>query len=325
MSRSSSGGAGAPRTGRGRPRAPRSSASGWSWESPTRPGGGAGADRRLRASRSSATPSSPPSGSRSTGSAPHADGLALTDRGLAADPRTLATTLPGVFAGGDAVLGADLAVRAVAAGGGRRGVDRPVPAGRPVAGPEDLVAIALPPRRRRRAGRDVPRDREGEAGRGRPPSSRSAGLAGFEEIDRGLDDERGPARGAALPELRLRASPVVAACGAGRPPTSPTPTASLAAAALRSRHIAPGGRVRAGQVRDVRRLRAHRSRGRGGAGPLDRRPRLRRECRRAVRARRCLGPAAGRAPVRRGLPDGAIALRTARACDLAGCSSGCSP
>ena len=42
--------------------------------------------------------------------------LALSRRGIEADPRTLATSLPGVFAGGDAVTGADLAVRAVAAG-----------------------------------------------------------------------------------------------------------------------------------------------------------------------------------------------------------------
>ena len=44
------------------------------------------------------------------------EGLHVTAWGIAADPRTMATNLPGVFAGGDAVLGADLAVRAVAAG-----------------------------------------------------------------------------------------------------------------------------------------------------------------------------------------------------------------
>ncbi|MBI4876286.1 MAG: FAD-dependent oxidoreductase [Acidobacteria bacterium] len=44
------------------------------------------------------------------------EGLRVTGWGIAADERTLATNLPGVFAGGDAVLGADLAVRAVAAG-----------------------------------------------------------------------------------------------------------------------------------------------------------------------------------------------------------------
>ncbi len=44
------------------------------------------------------------------------EGLRVTGLGLEAQHRTLATNLPGVFAGGDAVLGADLAVRAVAAG-----------------------------------------------------------------------------------------------------------------------------------------------------------------------------------------------------------------
>jgi formate dehydrogenase major subunit len=42
--------------------------------------------------------------------------VALSKWGIAADPQTLATNLPGVFAGGDAVTGPDLAVRAVAAG-----------------------------------------------------------------------------------------------------------------------------------------------------------------------------------------------------------------
>jgi formate dehydrogenase major subunit len=44
------------------------------------------------------------------------EGLRVTGWGIAADEKTLATNLAGVFAGGDAVLGADLAVRAVAAG-----------------------------------------------------------------------------------------------------------------------------------------------------------------------------------------------------------------
>jgi formate dehydrogenase major subunit len=43
-------------------------------------------------------------------------GLRVTGWGIEADPRTLATNLPGVFAGGDCMLSADLAVRAVAAG-----------------------------------------------------------------------------------------------------------------------------------------------------------------------------------------------------------------
>ena len=42
--------------------------------------------------------------------------LTLSKWGIAVDAKTLATNLPGVFAGGDAVTGPDLAVRAVAAG-----------------------------------------------------------------------------------------------------------------------------------------------------------------------------------------------------------------
>jgi formate dehydrogenase major subunit len=42
--------------------------------------------------------------------------VTLSKWGIAVDARTLATNLPGVFAGGDAVTGPDLAVRAVAAG-----------------------------------------------------------------------------------------------------------------------------------------------------------------------------------------------------------------
>ncbi len=44
------------------------------------------------------------------------DGLDVTEWGIVADPKTLGTNLRGVFAGGDAVSGPDLAVRAVAAG-----------------------------------------------------------------------------------------------------------------------------------------------------------------------------------------------------------------
>jgi len=49
-------------------------------------------------------------------SAAAAGGARVGRWGIAVDPKTLATSIPGVFAGGDAVTGADLAVRAVAAG-----------------------------------------------------------------------------------------------------------------------------------------------------------------------------------------------------------------
>jgi formate dehydrogenase major subunit len=45
-----------------------------------------------------------------------AEGMKVTKWGIAADSHTMATNLSDVFSGGDAVLGADLAVRAVAAG-----------------------------------------------------------------------------------------------------------------------------------------------------------------------------------------------------------------
>ena len=45
------------------------------------------------------------------------DDVARTERGtLAVDPRTLATSRPGVFAGGDVVEGPDILVKAIAAG-----------------------------------------------------------------------------------------------------------------------------------------------------------------------------------------------------------------
>src|ERR1017187_5079771 len=47
------------------------------------------------------------------------EGLRVTAWGIAVEAQTLATNLPGVFAGGDAVLGADLAVGR--GGGGQRG------------------------------------------------------------------------------------------------------------------------------------------------------------------------------------------------------------
>ena len=73
------------------------------------------------------------------------EGLKVTAWGLWADPRTLITNLPGVFAGGDAVLGADVAVRAVAAGrAAAASIDQHL-AGRPVTGPEEWTAVSMKP------------------------------------------------------------------------------------------------------------------------------------------------------------------------------------
>jgi formate dehydrogenase major subunit len=123
------------------------------------------------------------------------EGLALTHHGLAADPRTLATNLPGVFAGGDAVVGADLAVRAVAAGRvAAVSIDQYL-AGLPVTGPDERVAIALTPvddDERAAMFREIE-----QAERVRTPTlDLERRLAGFEEIAAGLDHE--PARREAL-------------------------------------------------------------------------------------------------------------------------------
>ena len=73
------------------------------------------------------------------------EGLEATAWGIAADARTLATNLPGVFAGGDAVLGADLAVRAVAAGRMAAASIHQLLSGQPVTGEPEAARIAMRP------------------------------------------------------------------------------------------------------------------------------------------------------------------------------------
>lgn len=73
------------------------------------------------------------------------EGLRVTSRGIAANETTLATNLPGVFAGGDAVLGADLAVRAVAAGRIAAASIHQYLSGQAVIGEPAVVGIALRP------------------------------------------------------------------------------------------------------------------------------------------------------------------------------------
>jgi formate dehydrogenase major subunit len=72
-----------------------------------------------------------------------ADDLDLTRWGIAAHLATLATNLDGVFAGGDAVSGADLAVRAVAAGKlAAVSIDQYLN-GRPVQGDPDMITVLM--------------------------------------------------------------------------------------------------------------------------------------------------------------------------------------
>jgi len=69
--------------------------------------------------------------------------LHLSPRGIVVSPATLATNIDGVFAGGDAVTGADLAVRAVAAGTlAAVSIDQYL-GGRRVAGDPELVSVLL--------------------------------------------------------------------------------------------------------------------------------------------------------------------------------------
>jgi formate dehydrogenase major subunit len=73
------------------------------------------------------------------------EGLEVTAWGIAADERTFATNLPGVFAGGDGVLGADLAVRAVAAGRMAAAAIHQFLSGQAVTGEAAMTAIAMRP------------------------------------------------------------------------------------------------------------------------------------------------------------------------------------
>ncbi|HYK92381.1 MAG TPA: FAD-dependent oxidoreductase [Acidobacteriota bacterium] len=71
------------------------------------------------------------------------DGLRLSRRGIAVDPGTLETNLAGVFAGGDAVTGADLAVRAVASGRlASISIDQYL-SGRPVQGDPGMINVLM--------------------------------------------------------------------------------------------------------------------------------------------------------------------------------------
>jgi len=120
---------------------------------------------------------------------PESEGLEVSRWGLATNERTQATNLPGVFAGGDAVLGADVAVRAVAAGRiAAESIDQFL-AGGPVRGPRELTSIAMQPiddRERAAIFRNIERSE-----RVRTPTLKpERRLNSFDEIDLGLGDEQ---------------------------------------------------------------------------------------------------------------------------------------
>jgi formate dehydrogenase major subunit len=117
------------------------------------------------------------------------EGLELTAWGLAADEKTLATNLPGVFAGGDAVLGADLAVRAVAAGRiAADSIDQYLD-GQPVTGSEELAAIALRPVDDEEQA-TIFREIEKAERVPTPTLGMEERLSSFGEIDQGLGDDQ---------------------------------------------------------------------------------------------------------------------------------------
>ncbi len=116
------------------------------------------------------------------------EGLRVSGWGIAADERTLATNLPGVFAGGDAVLGADLAVRAVATGRMAAVSIHRYLSGEPVTGEAHGVNIALTPiddAERAEIFRSIEKARRV----GIPVISLERRLRSFDEVELGLPDE----------------------------------------------------------------------------------------------------------------------------------------
>jgi formate dehydrogenase major subunit len=113
------------------------------------------------------------------------EGLRVTSWGIAADERTLSTNLPGVFAGGDAVLGADLAVRAVAAGRIAAASIHQYLSGDALTGEMAVTSVALRPiDDAERAA--IFREIEKAARVPMPQIPMERRLAGFDEVERGL-------------------------------------------------------------------------------------------------------------------------------------------
>jgi formate dehydrogenase major subunit len=117
------------------------------------------------------------------------EGLKVSDWGLWADPTTLATSVPGVFAGGDGVIGADVAVRAVAAGRvAATSIDQHLK-GQPVTGPREWTSIALRPMDDgERAA--VFRRIESAPRTPTPTLAMDRRLTTFDEVDLGLPDKQ---------------------------------------------------------------------------------------------------------------------------------------
>ncbi len=116
------------------------------------------------------------------------EGLQVTGWGIAADEKTLATNLPGVFAGGDAVLGADLAVRAVAAGRMAAASINQLLRGEAVTGEPTTTDIGMRPvDDAERA--EIFRAIEKAARVPIPEIDRDRRLSSFDEVETGLPDD----------------------------------------------------------------------------------------------------------------------------------------
>jgi heterodisulfide reductase subunit A-like polyferredoxin len=121
------------------------------------------------------------------------DGVELTPRGLIqSDPDTLATSRPGVFAGGEAVSGPAIAIAAVAAGRqGAISIDRYLKG-------MDLTAGRELPLRPTKEGNwnPIPQDRPRQSRAAPPILSAEEGLKGFKEIHLGFTEEQARLEGA---------------------------------------------------------------------------------------------------------------------------------
>ena len=114
------------------------------------------------------------------------EGLETTGWGIAVDSKTLETSRPGVFAGGDAVLGADLAVRAIAAGRLAAASIHQYLTGQPDVGLTEPVNVAMQPIDEQELA-EIFRDIERLS---RQPSAvldQAERRTSFDEIDGGLD------------------------------------------------------------------------------------------------------------------------------------------
>ena len=116
------------------------------------------------------------------------EGLKASAWGISAEDRTLATYLPGVFAGGDAVLGADLAVRAVTAGRMAAVSIHQYLSGEAVTGETAQINITMQPideAERAAMFREIEKASRAPMGHLSVEQRR----AGFDEVDRGLSTQ----------------------------------------------------------------------------------------------------------------------------------------